>query len=147
MATSYPYSAAPVFLRQPVSLCLYYILYVPINLAQLNYHLYTPAIPAPFTTSATGSHFLPPSNDLRQTLQSRSETTRQVAPMGMELPDELQGYHTLVPLENTSSQNERRKFLTWYSIVFKAIRTSDGLPYTLRRVESGNDITLSLRIG
>lgn len=67
--------------------------------------------------------------------------------MGMELPDELQGYHTLVPLENTSSQNERRKFLTWYSIVFKAIRTSDGLPYTLRRVESGNGITLSLRSG
>ncbi|KAF8723796.1 hypothetical protein AX14_009189 [Amanita brunnescens Koide BX004] len=118
-AASYSYSAAPVFLRQP-----------------LNYHLYTPAIPAPFTTSATGSHFIPPSNDLRQTLQSRSEITRQVAPMGTELPDELQGYHTLVPLENISSSNERRKFLTWYSIVYRAIRTSDGLPYTLRRVEN-----------
>ncbi|KAF8346742.1 hypothetical protein F5887DRAFT_960811 [Amanita rubescens] len=118
-AAPYPYAAAPVFLRQP-----------------LNYHLYTPAIPAPFTTSTTGSHFIPPSNDLRQTLQSRSETIRDVAPIGMELPDELQGYHTLVPLENISSQNERRKFLTWYSIVYRAIRTSDGLPYTLRRVEN-----------
>ncbi|KAK2465133.1 hypothetical protein APHAL10511_002825 [Amanita phalloides] len=114
----YPY--APVFLRQP-----------------LNYHLYTPAIPAPFVPSATGSHFVPSSNELRQGLQSRSETIRSIAPIGLELPDELQGYHSLVPLENIDSPpSERRKFLNWFSFVYRAIRTSDGLPYTLRRVEN-----------
>ncbi|KAF8638419.1 hypothetical protein AX17_002226 [Amanita inopinata Kibby_2008] len=116
---TYPYPPAPVFLRQP-----------------LNYHLYTPAIPAPFITSTTDSHFVPSSNELRQTLQSRSETIRGVAPIGTNLPHELQGYHTLVPVENIDTPSERRKLLNWYSAVYRAIRTSDGLPYILRRVES-----------
>ncbi|KAM6493381.1 hypothetical protein JOM56_011515 [Amanita muscaria] len=117
---TYPYPAAPVFLRQP-----------------LNYHLYTPVpIPGPFVSSTKDSHFVPSSSSLHQTLQSRNETIRGIAPIGMELPDELQGYHTLVPLENITSPPERRKFLNWFSVVYRAIRVSDGLPYTLRRVEN-----------
>lgn len=53
-----------------------------ISLIQLNYHLYTPAIPPAFTPSSTDSHFVPPSSDLRQLLQSRSETIRGMPPIG-----------------------------------------------------------------
>ncbi|PFH47540.1 hypothetical protein AMATHDRAFT_151840 [Amanita thiersii Skay4041] len=115
---SYAYPSAPVFLRQP-----------------LNYHLYTPAMPVPFALSTSELHFVPASHDLRQMLQQRSEVTRGVAPI--ELPQELQGYHTLAPMENiNATPNERRKFLNWYSVVYRAIRTSDGIPYALRRIEN-----------
>ena len=55
---------------------------------------------------------------------------------GLKLPEELQGYHTLVPLEPSGTGAERRKFGNWYSTVYRAIRSSDGLPYALRRIES-----------
>jgi PAB-dependent poly(A)-specific ribonuclease subunit 3 len=50
------------------------------------------------------------------------------------LPDETQGYHSLVPLESTGS--ERRKFGNWYSVVYRATNASDGGVHALRRVES-----------
>jgi len=52
---------------------------------------------------------------------------------GLNLPDELQGYHTLVPLESISG--ERRKFGNWYSTVYRATG-KDERGYVLRRVES-----------
>ncbi|EDR09381.1 uncharacterized protein LACBIDRAFT_248700 [Laccaria bicolor S238N-H82] len=55
---------------------------------------------------------------------------------GLKLPEELQGYHTLVPLEPSGTGVERRKFGNWYSTVYRAIRSSDGLPYVLRRIEN-----------
>ncbi|RDB23923.1 PAB-dependent poly(A)-specific ribonuclease subunit PAN3 [Hypsizygus marmoreus] len=109
----------PVYLRQP-----------------LDYHLYTPTTPANFVPSTVDSHFIPPSDDLRQLLQKRSETIRSMAPIGSNLPEELQGYHTLVPLEPTGPGVERRKLGNWYSTVYRAIRSSDGLPYALWRVEN-----------
>ncbi|TFK36484.1 hypothetical protein BDQ12DRAFT_609742 [Crucibulum laeve] len=66
----------------------------------------------------------------------RSETIRGVAPVGVSLPEELQGYHTLVPLEPSGTGVERRKLGNWYSTVYRAIKTADGMPYTLRRVEN-----------
>ncbi|KAH0579671.1 hypothetical protein H2248_002518 [Termitomyces sp. 'cryptogamus'] len=111
------YHSAPVYLRQP-----------------LDYHLYTPAPPANFVPSTFDSHFVLPSHALRQLLQKRSETTRQIAPIGSNLPEELQGYHTLVPLEPTAG--DRRKFGNWYSTVYRAINLTDGLPYVLRRIEN-----------
>ena len=55
---------------------------------------------------------------------------------GLRLPEELQGYHTLVPLEPSGADVERRKLGNWLSVVYRAIRTSDGIPYALRRIES-----------
>jgi len=55
--------------------------------------------------------------------------------IGSNLPEELQGYHTLVPLE-AHEGTERRKLGNWFSVVYRAIRSSDGMPYALRRVES-----------
>ncbi|KAK0497629.1 hypothetical protein EDD18DRAFT_1158663 [Armillaria luteobubalina] len=101
----------------------------------LNYHLYTNTIPPAFISSHSDSHFVPPSSDLRQVLQTRSETIRGAPAPGLNLPEDLQGYHTLVPLES-SAANERRKFGSWYSTVYRAINSTDGAPYTLRRVEN-----------
>ncbi|KAG6901730.1 hypothetical protein C0995_008618 [Termitomyces sp. Mi166 len=111
------YPSPPVYLRQP-----------------LDYHLYTPVPSANFVTSAFDSHFVPPSHALRQLLQKRSETTRQIAPIGSNLPEELQGYHALVPLEPTTG--DRRKLGNWHSTVYRAINSTDGLPYALRRIEN-----------
>ncbi|TFK24858.1 hypothetical protein FA15DRAFT_669061 [Coprinopsis marcescibilis] len=112
-------SAAPVFVRQP-----------------LNYHLYTPTAYPDLRQSTTSSHFVPPSSELRHIMQERSETIRGIAPPGTKVPEELQGYHTLVPLEPTGPGVERRKFGSWYSTVYRAIKASDGLPYILRRIEN-----------
>ena len=69
-------------------------------------------------------------------MQQRSEEIRGIAPPGTNLPEELQGYHTLVPLEPTGPNTDRRKFGNWHSTVYRAIKASDGLPYILRRIES-----------
>lgn len=74
------------------------------------------------------------SDSVREELQKRSEATHSIPFPPYNLPDELQGYHSLVPLEQASS--ERRKFFSWFSIVYRATNVNDGLPYVLRRVES-----------
>ncbi|KAJ3511412.1 hypothetical protein NLJ89_g4116 [Agrocybe chaxingu] len=107
--TSY-FAHPPMFLRQP-----------------LNYLLYTPSMPPQLIRNTINTHFVPPSIDLRQILQEMSETTRGVAPAGLGLPEELQGYHTLVPLEQTGNV-ERRKLVNWHSTVYRAINATDGLP-------------------
>ena len=78
------------------------------------------------------NHFL--SDALREELQGRSETIHTAPPAGLDLPDELQGYHTLVPLENVVG--ERRMFLSWHSTVYRAANSKDGAVYALRRIES-----------
>lgn len=94
-------------------------------------------MPPELTRNTSNSHFVPPSTELRQILQENSETIRGVAPLGLTgLPEELQGYHTLVPLEPTGPGVERRKLGNWHSTVYRAIRGSDGVPYALRRIES-----------
>ncbi|KAF7326956.1 PAN2-PAN3 deadenylation complex subunit PAN3 [Mycena venus] len=119
--TENPYFAtqAPVFVRQP-----------------LNYHLYTSAIPSAFVSSASDTHFIPPSSDLRTLLQGRSEDLRIAPTQGLNLPEEMQGYHSLMPLENITGSTERRKFGNWNSTVYRAINSLDGGTYCLRRIEN-----------
>lgn len=49
----------------------------------------------------------------------------------------MQGYHSIIPLENISGSTERRKFGNWNSTVYRAINSVDGGTYVLRRIESG----------
>lgn len=80
------------------------------------------------------------SDTLRQDLTQRSEIIRSAPPLLMSnLPEELHGYHTLVPLDPPVALNgkERRpNFGNWYSYIYKAISATDGLTYALRRIES-----------
>ncbi|VDC07257.1 unnamed protein product [Peniophora sp. CBMAI 1063] len=92
----------------------------------LNYHLY--ALPP---SSPPSSHFI--SKTLRTDLQLRSETLHTAPAPGLNLPEEINGYHTLVPLEST--QGERRKFGGFPSTVYRATG-KDGRGYVLRRVEN-----------
>jgi hypothetical protein len=94
----------------------------------LIYHLYT----APPPTTFAPTHFV--SDNLREELQARSEAVFAGPGENNGLPEELQGYHSLVPLETVSG--ERRMFGNWYSTVYKAISANDGGAYVLRRVES-----------
>ncbi|KAJ7468473.1 hypothetical protein FB451DRAFT_1091934 [Mycena latifolia] len=111
---------APVFVRQP-----------------LNYHLYSSPIPPSFAASATDTHFVPPSADLRALLQERSENLHMTPPAGLNLPEEIHGYHTLIPLENIGGPTEqRRKFGNWHSTVYRAVNSLDGATYALRRIEN-----------
>lgn len=111
--------------------------------SKLNYHLYTPTPLPTFTSPEADTHFVPPSSQLRELLQKRNETIRGIAPIGTNLPEELQGYHTLVPLEAYAG-TDRRKLGNWFSVVYRAIRSSDGMPYALRRVESKQYIPPSI---
>ncbi|EJF60102.1 hypothetical protein BD309DRAFT_990161 [Dichomitus squalens] len=105
------YSASLTYTRQP-----------------LNYHLYT--LPRP--EALAHKYFV--SDDIREELQKRSETIHTTAPPGLGLPEEMQGYHTLVPLEPIGA--DRRKFGNWYSMVYRATSSTDGSTYILRRVEN-----------
>ncbi|KAH7907382.1 hypothetical protein BJ138DRAFT_1214236 [Hygrophoropsis aurantiaca] len=93
----------------------------------LDYHLYTHPIP-----NFTPSQFI--GDSLRVELQKRSEAIRAASAVGLNLPDELQGYHSLFPLEPLVP--ERRKFFSWCSTVYRACSSSDGVTYVLRRVEN-----------
>jgi PAB-dependent poly(A)-specific ribonuclease subunit 3 len=75
------------------------------------------------------------SDDTREELQKRTEALRYVIPaLGTSLPEELQGYHSLVPLEPANP--DRRRLGNWFSTVYKAVSEKDGSTYVLRRVES-----------
>ncbi|KZT64836.1 hypothetical protein DAEQUDRAFT_698078 [Daedalea quercina L-15889] len=105
------YSAQFTFARQP-----------------LNYHLYTQSRPE----SLAHRYFI--SDNIREELQRRSESLYSSPAHGLSLPEELQGYHSLLPLEPTAG--ERRKFGNWYSTMYRATNSTDGLAYALRRVEN-----------
>lgn len=110
------------------------------NFPQLNYHLYTP-LPHLATLSNSdqpqATFFM--SDCLRQELTQRSEATRaaHVVPLPI-LPDELQGYHSLVPLDHPVGLTKERRpnFGAWHSSVYKATSSTDGHAYVLRRIES-----------
>ncbi|KAI6022849.1 kinase-like domain-containing protein [Pisolithus microcarpus] len=104
-------TAQSVFVRQP-----------------LDYHLYTNPIPETFAPS----HFI--SDNLREELQKRSESSHTIPSMPYHVPEELQGYHSLVPLEPITP--ERRKFVSWFSTVYRATSINDGAAYVLRRIEN-----------
>ena len=105
-------------------------------------------MPADLVGNNSNSHFVPPSTELRQMLQEKSETIRDITPFGLVgLPEELQGYHTLVPLEPTGAGLSRRKLGNWHSTVYRAIKGSDRTPHALRRVESQSPFVCGISDG
>ncbi|KAI5993697.1 hypothetical protein F5J12DRAFT_426404 [Pisolithus orientalis] len=104
-------TAQSTFLRQP-----------------LDYHLYSHPIPDRFAPA----HFI--SDNLREELQKRSEAVHTIPSIPYHVPEELQGYHSLIPLEPITP--ERRKLVSWYSTVYRATSINDGAAYVLRRIES-----------
>ncbi|KAI0351598.1 hypothetical protein OH77DRAFT_1429419 [Trametes cingulata] len=126
MPSMNPYELPPGY--DAATLDPFYTPAVNFHTQPLNYHLYT--LPRPEALSHR--YFI--SDDVREELQRRSETVRAAPPPGLGLPEELQGYHSLVPLEPIGA--ERRKFGNWYSTLYRAVNSSDGATYVLRRVEN-----------
>lgn len=95
-------------------------------------------MPPRMTTDPTRPHvqgyFM--SDQTREMLLRRGQLTRTGPTPGTfsGLPDEVTGYHTLVPLESLG-QERRRTFAPYHGSLYRAMKTSDGLCYALRRVE------------
>lgn len=103
----------------------------------LQYHLY-----APSSLGGRPSRQLLPhertvqdffiSNNLREEMQRKNEAALQTLPSS-SLPEYVHVYHSLVPLDTSFDQNDRVfGYPTW---AYKAVSSSDGLTYCLRRVE------------
>jgi hypothetical protein len=116
-------------MQQPVCPWHHNAIYSQSYFLQLDYHLYTLPLPDTFSHN----YFI--SDTIREELQKRTEALRSVPPgLALNLPEELQGYHSLVSLEMAIP--ERRRFGNWFSTVYKAVNEKDGVTYALRRVES-----------
>jgi PAB-dependent poly(A)-specific ribonuclease subunit 3 len=51
-------------------------------------------------------------------------------------PEDVSGYHSLVPLESVGGNERRKSFGGYHSTVYRAVKAEDGLIWCLRRVES-----------
>jgi PAB-dependent poly(A)-specific ribonuclease subunit 3 len=89
---------------------------------------------------------------LRQQLQHHSYLVQAQWPGqaagGAALPDHVQHFHTLYPLEDLALADERiSAALGIKSLVVKAVNAHDGLPYALRRVDGKQVGGLGRRAG
>ncbi|KAK9453859.1 hypothetical protein V1511DRAFT_503431 [Dipodascopsis uninucleata] len=104
------------------------------NYQPLQYHLYAPLPPhkaslLPYQKTVQG-FFL--SDNIREELQRKSEATLQILP-NSTLPDSLDVYYSLVPLDTNPEKNNR--VFGYSSWIYKAFSKNDGNTYALRRIE------------
>ncbi|KAG5519800.1 hypothetical protein PMAC_000073 [Pneumocystis sp. 'macacae'] len=72
------------------------------------------------------------SNTLREDLQRKSEAIHQVL-VDSNLPNQILGYHSLVPLDTLHNRNTR--IFGYPSWVYKVFSSNDGYSYVFRRLE------------
>ncbi|KAK9243272.1 hypothetical protein V1506DRAFT_544948 [Lipomyces tetrasporus] len=113
---------------------IYYQQAQPAHYQPLNYHLYAPLSPykvnlLPYQRTVQG-FFL--SDNLREELQRKTEASLQVLPTS-GLPDSLDVYYSLVPLDTNTEKSSR--VFGYASWIYKAFSKSDGNTYALRRLE------------
>ncbi|EMR11008.1 hypothetical protein PNEG_00609 [Pneumocystis murina B123] len=112
----------------------------------LQYHLY--ASPAPYRTNLEPYqrtiHDFFMSDTLREDLQKKSEAIYQT--LGdSNLPDQILGYHSLVPLDTL--HNKSTRIFGYSSWVYKVFSSNDGYSYVFRRLEGFrllNEFSISL---
>ncbi|KAJ7830988.1 hypothetical protein B0H14DRAFT_3714180 [Mycena olivaceomarginata] len=111
---------------------------VPFMRQPLNYHNDSSAILAAFSVSTTDRQFIPPLAELCMLLQGQSRDLRMAPPQGLNLLEEIQGYHSLIPLENLANTGEHKwhEFRNWHLSVHRAINAVDGGTYCLRQIEN-----------
>lgn len=104
------------------------------QLQPLQYHLYAPAGPirTDLTPYQRQAHDFFISNDLREELQKKSASIRQVMP-DSRLPD-VSGYHSLVPLHGLKNGQYSifNPIVCW---TYKATSKKNGYSYCLRRLQ------------
>jgi len=92
----------------------------------LNYHLYS----APMPVERGKKFFI--SDKIREELTKRSETSHSAPMHGVLLPEEMQGYHSLVPIDSMGVHS----FSSWNTMLYRATKADDGVQYCLRRIEN-----------
>lgn len=148
---SYYAAQAPVFIRQPVShifinssseLTSRSSITTSIHLQSRRHLFLLLRRPTSFRSRRTWVHFCKDAARICVWHLLKVHTSRNFlsgcthSDSGLNLPEEMQGYHSLIPLENIGGSTERRKFGNWHSTVYRAINSLDGGTYCLRRIES-----------
>lgn len=112
----------------------------------LQYHLY--ASPAPHRTNLEPYqrtiHDFFMSNTLREDFQRKSEAIHQTLGES-NLPDQILGYYSLVPLD--SPHNKSTRIFGYPSWVYKVFSSYDGYSYVFRRLEGFrllNELSINL---
>ncbi|EDO15830.1 hypothetical protein Kpol_1057p18, partial [Vanderwaltozyma polyspora DSM 70294] len=104
----------------------------------LQYHLYAPDPPPHFNLSLKPNEELPESlfipNKLRETLVKRNLAALQVLPAGGALPDIVQDYFGLVPLDFHKSEIPKDNYHGHKNSLYKVFSNVDGNIYILRRI-------------
>ncbi|TPX72081.1 hypothetical protein CcCBS67573_g05911 [Chytriomyces confervae] len=106
---------------------------------KLQYHLYNPPLPhvSNMGPQQKPIHYFFMDENLRETLQRRSEAAQQLldpnAPEAANLPSEVHVYHSLSPIDDKPERHS--KVFGFPTCIYKAISALDGKPYVLRRIE------------
>ncbi|XJO76819.1 hypothetical protein BDV3_007295 [Batrachochytrium dendrobatidis] len=104
----------------------------------LHYHHYNTPLPnvSHIPPHLKSSHNFFIDDQLREMLLKRNEAVQQVvdpsASDWSNLPQSVDTYHTLFPLDESNAPS---KIFGYPTSVYKAIRSTDGKPYVLRRIE------------
>nr|KAJ3419497.1 PAB-dependent poly(A)-specific ribonuclease subunit 3 [Polyrhizophydium stewartii] len=104
----------------------------------LQHHLYNSTLPhvANIPPNQKQVHCLFIEDHLRVHLQSRNEAIQQAldptSAEGARLPARVDAYHTLFPLDESRAPS---KIFGYPTSVYKAVRSTDGRTYVLRRIE------------
>jgi PAB-dependent poly(A)-specific ribonuclease subunit 3 len=134
--SSNPYLPGNSVIQPPGSSDVFFHQHSQPNTYPLQYHLYAPAppprlrIPLPPHEINVNTMFIP--NDLRESLQKKNEATMQT--LGRtNLPDHINIYHSLVPIDKSYEPNSRVWGLP--TSFYKVFSNVDGNAYALRKVD------------
>jgi len=97
-----------------------------------NYHLYN-RMPVPIPEPKQPHHVFFMRDPIREELQYRAEDIWAPSTLPLSAPEEVHVYHTLIPLD--AAPERKRHFGSWHSSSYRAMNSTNGNVYALRRVE------------
>lgn len=104
----------------------------------LQYHLYAPAPPPrltfPLPPHETNAQQLFIDNEIRESLTKKNEATLRAFPSRSHLPEHINVYHSLVPIE--TSLHQASKVFGVPTTPFKVFSNVDGNPYLLAKIDN-----------
>lgn len=106
----------------------------------LQYHLYAPDPPPhlqlPLKPNERTPEMLFIPNDIREELVKRNLEALQNFPPGGALPDVVQDYYGLIPLDFHKKSAERNRYKDHQNSLYKVFSNTDGKIYVLRRIHA-----------
>ncbi|SMN17687.1 similar to Saccharomyces cerevisiae YKL025C PAN3 Essential subunit of the Pan2p-Pan3p poly(A)-ribonuclease complex [Maudiozyma saulgeensis] len=141
-----PANGAPLFAPPPPR---YPSIYPPPH-SILQYHLYAPDPPPhlqlPLKPNERTPEMLFLPNNIREELVKKNLAALQNFPPGGALPDVVQDYYGLVPLDFHQKSSEKDRYNGNKNSLYKVFSNTDGFIYVLRRIHGITDITESSQI-